>query len=349
MHICKKKGNFALFFLNRVMKKLLFLTFLMMPLCGFATSHGFFMYTPYGESLYADMHPNFVRVEFAFHTNHPAYDYAATTNKMRWTTLGLFGFNLPVWRGDFDNHRFGVSVTETLSAHLWLDLFEPQTAPVINTDYRIAAPTVTFLHRLNKGFAQNYSIAWSPFKHESTHIGDELQLSHVDAAYPLRRVNVSYNYTELVFTFNEPEQRLDACHTFRAGLMLLLSPRDGWYSVKPADGEESFVQPRLSPWEAYLQYQYQSPASKHGFQAVVSAEVRNRALYGYTYNGVGTQPEKRVFTYNVFVGARYNTPNYSGYFSRFIVGLRAYHGNCPYGQFRDINNYNQLSLSIIFQ
>lgn len=164
-----------------------------------------------------------------------------------------------------------------------MDLFESQTSPVLNTDYRIGMPTHTFIHRLNRKFLKNYSIAWSPFKHESTHVGDEIQIQRVEAGYAIRRVNVSYNYTELVFTLNEPEDRSVQCHTFRAGLMLLWSPEEGWYSIKESagDGPSSMAHARLSPVEAYFQYQYQTPTSRHGFQGIVSAEIRNRVVYGY--------------------------------------------------------------------
>lgn len=310
---------------------------------------GFFCYAPYGQSLYADVHPNCVRLDMAFHSNHTAYDWEGTGDKNRVSSMGVFGVNLPIWRGEFCNNLYGVNITMAASATIWLDLFERITAPVINTDYRIGLPTVTFIHRVNKRFVRNYSIAFSPAKHESTHIGDELQIVHLKQDYPLRRVNVSNNYTEFAFTLNEPEDRTRANHTFRLGLQLLLSPRAKWYYVHADDGDPSLLSTKTTPWELWLQYQYQSPTSKHGFQGIASAEIRNRALYGYTYNGVGLQEERRIFTYNIFLGVRYNTPGYDGYFSRFALGLRGYYGNCPYGQFRNLPNFAQVGLSLIFQ
>ena len=138
----------------------------------------------------------------------------------------------------------------------------------------------------------------------------------------------------------------------------------GWYNVDKEDGDASIVDPRgtekvpywqRNPWELFLQYQYQSPTSRHGFQGIASAEIRNRECYGYDLNALKTdnpiprKAEKRVFTYNIFVGARYNTPNYDGYFSRVALGIRAYHGNCPYGQFRSIDNYSQIGACMIIE
>lgn len=318
---------------------------------------GWFTYAPYGKSLLSDVHPNFVRFEVVALTNHPVYDFAHTGQAYRPSTQGCFGMDLPVWNGDFGTEKqFGLSITLSASAYLWMDLFEHQTSPIVNTDYRIAMPTHTFIHRLCRSFVKNYSIAWAPFKHESTHVGDELQIQRVEEGYAIRRVNVSYNYTELVFTLNEPEDRSEQCHTFRAGLMVLWAPKKGWYSIKESagDGDASLAHPTLSPFEVYFQYQYQTPTSRHGIQGVVSAEIRNRAVYGYdlTIKKGETDTSRadyRRFTYNVFVGMRYNIPGYDGYFSRFAIGARLYHGNCPFGHYRSIDNYSQAGIALVFQ
>ncbi|MBQ7490119.1 MAG: hypothetical protein IJT51_06355 [Bacteroidales bacterium] len=318
---------------------------------------GWFTYAPYGKSLLSDLHPNFVRFEIVWNKNHTVYDFSHTDKSVRPSTQGCFGMDLPVWNGNFgDRQQFGLSITLSTSAYLWMDLFESKTSPVINTDYRIGMPTLTFIHRFNRKFLKNYSIAWSPFKHESTHAGDEIQIQRVEAGYAIRRVNVSYNYTELVFTLNEPEDRMVQCHTFRLGLMLLWVPKAGWYRIieSAGDGDASCAHPTLSPFEAYFQYQYQTPTSRHGFQGIISAEIRNRAVYGYDLTlkkgeADNSKSDYRRFTYNIFLGMRYNIPGYDGYFSRFALGARLYHGNCPFGQFRSIDNYSQIGISLVFQ
>ena len=317
---------------------------------------GLFHYAPFGHSLLSDMHPYYVRLDMHWNTNRPSYDWGQTARNRRFTTAAVIGAQLPLWQGNIRNDNFALSVTMPLSVSIWLDLAEPVTAPVVDTDYRIAGPTVCFLHRLNRRFLRNYSVSWNPFKHESTHIGDELALQHADFGFPLRRVNVSYNYTELTFTLNETEDRFAQNHCFRAGLLLLWQPRRGWYFIDATDGDASVAHPVVSPWEVYLQYQYQSPVSRHGLQGVASLEVRNRAAYGYPDYALkeGTlvsvpHAEKRVFTCNAFLGLRFCTPHYDGYFSRFSLGLRLYHGNCPWGQFRNITNYNSAGLCLIFE
>ncbi|MBR1426688.1 MAG: hypothetical protein IJ581_04460 [Paludibacteraceae bacterium] len=330
-----------------------------LPLCAEGTpfAKGLFRYSPYGRALLSDVHPDYVRLDINYMTNRSEWDWGQTGKGMRIATATNLGVTIPLWRGNIVDERYGLSLGEPVIFNIWLDLTEPVTAPVVDTDYRIALPECTFIHRLNKGFATNYSIRFAPFKHESTHIGDELALQHADHGLPLRRVNASYNYSETVFTLNDPEDSRREYHTLRLGLMLLWDWKEGWYSVKPGDGDESLLQTRNSPWELYLQYQYQSPVSKHGFQAVASAEIRNRALYGYPQqdwdatNGVSYTPQaqSRIFTYNIFVGARYVNPWYDGLMGRLAVGLRAYHGNNYFGQFRNYDNVSHIGLCFIYQ
>lgn len=338
-------------------KKILSIFWCLLCWATLQAGNGWFTYAPYGKSLLSDVHPSFVRFEMVGNTNHQTYDFGHSGKSFRPSVQGCFGVDLPFWNGNFGvEFQYGLSVTLAASAYLWMDMLESKTAPVINTDYRIGMPTATFIHRLNRKFLKNYSVAWSPYKHESTHIGDELQLQRVDEDYAIRRVNVSYNYTELAFTMNEPEVIDAQCHTLRVGLMFLWIPKDGWYKIKSwaGDGDRALAHPIRSPFEAYFQYQYQTRASRRGFQGIFSAEIRNRVVYGYDLtlkNGDidNSQSDHRRFTYNVFIGMRYHLPGYDGYFSRFSVGARLYHGNCPFGQFRSIDDYSQVSLVFVFQ
>ena len=336
-----------------------------------------FQYVPYGHSLYADMHPDFMRCDIGAVSYAPETNYGGSPAKYSTQMFAVFGARISFWNKDLQHRRFGLDISQTLSAHLWMDISEHTTSPVVNTDYRIAAPTFTFIHRLQGAeavpFLKNYSLMFCPFKHESTHIGDEMVLQRADRGYALRRVNVSYNYAELNITLNEPEDRYTMTHTFRTGALVLLNPRHGWYWLDSRDGEVNNIAsnqpvttnrnglpersgPSGLPFEWWLQYQFQSNCSRHGFQAIVSAELRNRARYGYSLTETTTSPtprksnaDPRRFTYCVFVGARYNMPRYDGYFSRIVVGVRAYHGNCPYGMFRSVDNFSHMGFCLMIQ
>lgn len=292
--------------------------------------NGWFTYAPYGKSLLSDVHPNFVRFELVGNSNHEVFDFGHSGKSFRYSTQGCLGMDLPLWNGNFGTDgKFGLSFTIATSYYMWLDMFESKTASVIDTDYRIGLPTATFIHRFNRRFLRNYSIAFSPYKHESTHIGDELQIQRMDEDYALRRANVTCNYTELAFTLNEPEDKSVQCNTFRFGLMLLLLPDKGWYRIKTSagDGNASLAHPTYSPYEAYFQYQYQTATSRRGYQGIISAELRNRVVYGYDLtlkNGdIDNSPsDYRRFTYSLFLGIRYNIPGFEGYFSSFSIGAR---------------------------
>lgn len=317
-------------------------------------------YVPYGKSLLADVHPSFPRVDICSATNNHVYDFGNSGTARRPFFQSVIGMDIPIWNGNFANGRFGLAVTDALSVTIWMDFFERTTAPVVNTDYRVATPTATFIHRLgdvrSRRFLRNYSIAFTPFKHESTHIGDEHQIRRVDQGYALRRVNVSYNYAELALTLNEPEYKRASCHTLRAGAMMLLAPHAGWYTIieEAGDGPAALAHPRFSPWEAYLQYQYQTKTARCGIQGVASCEVRNRAVYGYDLTLLEGQADKgiedtRRFTLNTFLGFRFHSKHYQGYFSTKSFGIRYYNGNCPFGMYRSIKDYQSIGLSVIMQ
>lgn len=305
---------------------------------------------------WADMHSTLIRGEMAMALNSPEYDFGKNGGVYRPYVFSNLGADLPVWSGDFLGKNMSIAVTLPFMIDVWMDFFERSTAPVINTSYRFGGPEFSFIHRLSRRNVKNYVIKFTPLKHECTHIGDELTIFRKNAGLPLTRINVSYNYMELVFTVNDPECSLTSNHGFRAGFMLLLDFNNGWYNIMEEEGDRSKVVPSKSPYEFYFQYQYQSNTSRRGLQGIFSFEVRNRVKYGYpSYytdkdeNWIENKiPEYRNFTFNAFVGIRYNNPK-GGYLSRIGLGIRGYHGINPYGQFRSQSVYNQLGIALIFE
>lgn len=314
---------------------------------------GLFRYAMFGHSLLSDMHPDFIRFDMAGITNHPEWDWGQTGKRMRVNIFGWYGFSLPLWSSSHNNGSYDVSVSIPAAASCWLDIFEPVTAPVVNTDWRVGLPSVAIIRRTQTKVLRNYLISFSPFKHESTHVGDEILLQRVDYGISLRRVNVSYNYMELSIVLNDPDGILERCQTVKSGLMILWKPKSGWYFIDTTDGDASLAQPIISPWEAYLQYQYQSKFSRRGTQAVASVEIRNRELYGYpVFNrdaGLTLQSEGRIFTFNILIGLRFCQSRTTEAFSRATVGIRAYHGNNPHGMFRNHKDFNQIGICLIIE
>jgi hypothetical protein len=311
----------------------------------------------WNRPFWADMHSTIGRMEVATITNSAEYDLGKMGGDYRLHTFANIGADFPLWHGNFADGQYGLAVTLPLFMNVWLDLFEPVTAPVVNTDYRFGAPEFAFIHRTNKGFLKNYAIKVTPWKHESTHIGDELTIMRRDEGLPITRVNVSYNYTELALTLNDPNGSLRANHGFRIGALLIHDFEKSWYSMREVEGDCSKLAPMKSPYEFYLQYQYQTNESKNHFQGIASVELRNRVKYGYpTYNtdekGEWIEtftPEQRTWTINAFLGFRYCHPKLNGYFSKLGLGLRVYHGINPYGQFRSQPNFSQFGVALIFE
>ena len=232
----------------------------------------------WGRPFWADMHPTLVRGEFSLSTNSPEYDWGQTDTLYRPFVFANLGVNLPLWSGNFSDGKFGFSLSVPLIISVWLDVFEPVTAPVINTDYRVGAPGISFLHRIEKALElfsywriglYNYSILFSPFIHESTHIGDELTIYRKDDKWDITRVNVSYNFSEFVLTVNDPVNSLIMNHAFRFGFMLLHDFKKGWYNILQQEANTQVIGESHIPFETYLQYQFQSNNFKNGFQFIL--------------------------------------------------------------------------------
>ena len=99
-----------------------------------AFGEGLFRYSPFGHSLYADEHPNLVRMDVAYTQMHPIYDWEHSGKSYRTQTLGIFGFQLPLWYGQLADSTMALNVTAAMSANIWMDLFGGKTSPIVDTD-----------------------------------------------------------------------------------------------------------------------------------------------------------------------------------------------------------------------
>jgi hypothetical protein len=332
----------------------------------------------WGRPFWADMNSSLIRAEFAVATNSPDYDWAGSGESYRPYIFANLGADLPVWSGDFSGGKFGFTLTLPFMIDVWLDMFERTTAPVINTSYRFGAFEIGFIHRLEnplpildwenmpeflRFILYNYSVRLSPVKHESTHIGDELTIHRKDQSMSITRINVSYNYTELALTVNDPDNQPRLNHGFRFGVLVLHNFVKGWYDILPQEAEPGIVEPSQLPFEFYGQYQFQSAPFYRGLQLIASAEIRLRERYKYPFSYSGRldefldknpylleiwQSRSLTFCGNFFAGIRYNNPRPS-YFSKIGLGLRYYYGINPYGQFRSLPSYDQWGLALIFE
>jgi hypothetical protein len=194
----------------------------------------------------------------------------------------------------------------------------------------------------------------SAFKHESTHIGDELAIYRKDLNLPITRIDVAANYAELIFILNDPDGQTRSNHGFKFGFLLLHNFKRGWYKVFEAEAQADVVERSQIPFELFIQYQYQSPLFSRGFQIIASAEYRLRERYKYPFSYSGEMADDTfketnlANCFNFFAGIRYDNqkPNY---FSKIGAGIRYYIGINPYGQFRSMPHYTQLGFAILFE
>ncbi|MDR0313948.1 MAG: hypothetical protein LBI14_10155 [Treponema sp.] len=306
------------------------------------------------------MHSTLIRVEIAYATNSPDYDWGGFNTKNRFYVFANLGADIPIWSGSFSNEKYGLSITLPFMIDVWLDRFELKTSPVINTDYRFGAFDFSFIYRLDHQISvlpsfniYNWALKLSLFKHESTHIGDELTIFRKKEDMPITRVDVAYNFAELIFTLNDPDGQARLNHGFKVGLLFDYGMKGGWYNPLISEAEEGTINPNRFPFEFYIQYQFQSALFSHGFQIIASAEYRLRERYKYPFSYSGSMSDfykesHLVNCFNFFAGIRFDNQK-SNYFSKIGIGIRYYLGINPYGQFRSMPHYNQFGLAVLFE
>jgi len=324
---------------------------------------GFASPATFGKPFWADMHSTLIRAEIAYATNSPDYDMSNFNIGFRPFIFTNLGADIPVWSGNFSNGKFGFSLTLPFMVDVWIDRFDADggTDPVINTSYRIGFFESGFIYRLNSPLQvlpyfniYNWAVKLTFFKHESTHIGDELTIFRKDLNLPITRIDVAANYAELILILNDPDSQTHSNHGFKFGFILLHNFKRGWYKVYETEAQLDVVERSKVPFELYVQYQYQSPLFSRGFQIIASAEYRLRERYKYSYSYSGTmsgdtfEDSNLVNCFNVFAGIRYDNLK-SDYFSKIGMGIRYYIGINPYGQFRSMPYFNQLGFAFVFE
>jgi hypothetical protein len=317
----------------------------------------------FGKPFWADMHSTLIRAEIAYATNSPDYDWNSNNTSYKPFIFTNLGVDIPIWSGNFSDKKCGFSLSLPFMVDIWLDRFDGDggTDAVINTSYRIGFLEAGFIYRLNFPVTvlphfniYNWAVKLSLFKHESTHIGDELAIYRKDLNLPITRIDVAANYAELNCILNDPDGQTHPNHAFKFGFLLLHNFKRGWYKVFEAEALADVVEPSRIPFELYAQYQYQSPLFSQWFQIIASTEHRLRERYKYPFSYSGemnddTYKERNLVNcFNFFAGVRYDNQK-SDYFSKIGAGIRYYIGINPYGQFRSMPYYSQLGFAVVFE
>ena len=328
--------------------------------CEDVQKYGWFIPVWFAKPFVSEIESPLTKVEEGFGRAREGYTPRDKNDRKYVPYLNVsLGVLLPVWSKQL-NENLIIGIDFPISFHLWLDL-KTSSAPVLNTDYRFAVGEIKMLHLFqNNRYLKNYSLRFAPYCHESTHIGDELTIRRKEAGYPLTRVNVSYEYTELAVCLNDPNGTRKDNQAFKAGLMVRNLFAKSWFKIYPTEGDTTLNHPMNNHLEYYFEYEWQRSsgvAASEQINNVFSIEFRNRARYAYpsiewdeylhSWRAVSSK-HKRAWCVNAYFGWKFHpAPNW--YYNSVGLYLHAYHGVVPYGQFRNTGGYNYLGFSIVVE
>jgi hypothetical protein len=327
---------------------------------------GFLQNSRYCRPFVSEIHSSLSKVELGYNKSYAEFDLLEEKSRFSRPVVELHvGFEAPLFAFGYgsnsSNKNWGFGMRLPLSVHCLEDMWGPETAPVINTDYRFGGPRLIAIRNISEsGFLKNISFSWLTIFHECTHLGDEIVIYRMQENFAITRINVSYEYTEFQVTLNDPEKTNDNYHSFKLGMQYRISNRGlGWFSVRKnievadtLDIEASKIR-----GEYYIEYQFQRTrgflASKR-FVNIISFETRYRVRYGYPLfqinNGVRetkSVKEAMSLNFNLYLGYKFYPKNND----KQSLGLffHAYRGLNPYGQLRNYPGYPFFGLSLTYE
>jgi len=355
------------------MKKLLIIVFLLSSFISYSQDSirpvwdGFFEKAGYSKPFISEIHSTVSKIEVGYNKSYSEYNLLEQNSKFDRPMVEMhIGFDIPLYAitlGTVGNNKpkWGLAISLPLSVHVLEDMWDPVTAPVINTDYRFGSARIRAIRYFpGTGFLKNISFSWLPIFHECTHLGDEITIYRMDENFPITRINVSYEYTEFQVTLNDPDASRETRHSFRLGGLYRISNRGlGWFSArKDAELTTDLVIPESKyRAEYYAEYQFQRAsgflASKR-FVNLISFEVRNRLRYGYPlFKKVDNVwettevKEKMQPNFNLYLGYKF----YPRSANSQSIGLffHGYRGLNPYGQLRNYPGYPFFGLALTYE
>jgi len=304
----------------------------------------------------SELESNKVSMELNYATNSEVYDMACSGKKNKVFQNTNLGIDIPFYTKviSTDNKPdYGYSFSAPISFHLWWDPFEESTSPVLNTTYKFSPINFKYIKFYDRKMIKNVSFKIAPFNHESCHIGDELAMFSVDSGITITRINVSYAYTEMNLTLNDPNGSYEAGQSLRIGWKYRINGTEGFYTANVPDSDSILIPPSGPKAEFYVQYNL---IRDKGFLTtskwvnVVSAEVRSQIRYQYNELHApnsklfeSTTTKTREFSVNAYMGWKYKrteSPSLGIY-------LHAYAGLNPYGQFRNHAGFKSIGVSFI--
>jgi len=324
-----------------------FCTFLLvLSLCtveGQDAEHCFFRDSHILKPFLSEIRSTTIKAELAW-INKLDENYYVTDFASRPFIEVHLGTELPIYYLVNRQKDFKFSTSGFIGNILLIDMFESNTAPVINTDYFFGLKTAAIKY-IDHPFIRNVGFKLVPVFHESTHLGDEFSIHGYNDLPGFRRVNVSYEAWEIAAVINDPDTIRSNLFSAKVGLNGLWNPHKGYYTTDSLETKNQLAPPAEKNYEYYIQLNLQRTKGflcSDRWMSVLSVEANNRLKFSYDE----AIPERRNWNINLYLGWKYITEN-SGHHLGFF--FRYYSGIIPNGQFRNTAGYRYAGLSIVYQ
>jgi hypothetical protein len=236
------------------------------------------------------------------------------------------GRELPIlgWRSENADGRvgkgaWGLGLWVPVSFHMIED-HKDESAPIVDTDYRYG-----FMTKFQYGLTEDswLGIRFTPWAHESTHLGDEYTIiAQRDPAF--ERVNPSFEYLE----YGVSLERLYGSHfvTIRHG-GIRLHGDDGYYSDHLLGSSVPTLTPSVKNFEPSFGVEW------HHERTGLFASLDVRHKLAYQFHRLAGENETKHWSYSFAVG-RSVLEGTAGIPLKDYY-LYAYRGVNPFGQLRE--------------
>lgn len=328
------------------MKKVIFCTFLlalsMSAMKGQDSEHYFFKYSHILKPFLSEIRSTTIKVELAW-LNKLDENYYVSDYTIRPFIEVHLGSELPIYYLVNRQKNFKFSVSGYLGNILLIDMFEKNTAPVINTDYFFGLKTAAIKY-IDNPYIRNIGLKLVPVFHESTHLGDEFSIHGYNDLPGFRRVNVSYEAWEIAAVINDPDTIKSNLFSTKLGFHGLWNTSKGYYTTDSLETKNVMAPPSEENYEYYIQLNLQRTRGflcSERWMNILSVEANNRLKFSYDE----AMEEKRSWNINLYLGWKYiseKSGHNVGFFFRYYAGI------IPNGQFRNTGGYRYAGLSIVY-
>jgi hypothetical protein len=328
------------------MKKIVLGTFLLAlsltPLMGQDAEHYLFKDSHILKPFLSEIRSTVIKAELAS-LNKLDENYYVTDYTSRPFIEVHLGTELPLYYLVNKQKDFKFSFSGYIGNILLIDMFEDNTAPVINTDYFFGLKAAAIKY-IDHSFIRNIGFKLVPVFHESTHIGDEFSIHGFNDLPGFRRVNVSYEAWEIAAVLNDPDTIKSNLFSAKVGFHGLWNNAKGYYTTDSLETKGVMAPPSEKNYEYYFQMNLQRTRGflcSDRWMNVLSVEANNRLKFSYDE----AIPEERSWNINLYLGWKYiseKSGHNLGFFFRYYAGI------IPNGQFRNTGGYRYAGISIVY-